>query len=75
MDETFYVSQFVKGLKNEIQYAVISQLPTIVDKAQLLAQIQQDIIDNGGMKFTKQPVVGRLRGGNRAEGKGVEVGG
>jgi hypothetical protein len=27
------------------------------------------------MKFTKQPVLGRLGGGNRAEGKGVEVGG
>jgi hypothetical protein len=39
----------------------MSQLPAIVDK--------------GGMKFPKQHVVGRLGGGNRAEGKGVEAGG
>jgi hypothetical protein len=39
MDETFYVSQFVKGLKNEIQYPIMSQLPATVHIAQLLAQV------------------------------------
>lgn len=41
---------------------------------QLLPQVQQHIIDKRGMKFIKQPSVGRLGGGNRAEGKGVDMG-
>jgi hypothetical protein len=39
MDETFYVTQFIRGMKIDIQYAVMSQLPATVDRAQLLAQV------------------------------------
>jgi hypothetical protein len=38
----------------------MSQLPATIDRAQLLAQVQQYIIDKGGMKFVKQPNVNRL---------------
>ncbi|KAK3132522.1 hypothetical protein QOZ80_6AG0523620 [Eleusine coracana subsp. coracana] len=43
LDEIFFVTQFMKGLKPEIQNPVLSQLPTMVDKAVLLASIQQDL--------------------------------
>ena len=40
LGETFFVSQFIKGLKGELQGYVMAQLPWPVDCAILLAQIQ-----------------------------------
>jgi hypothetical protein len=43
-DEQFYVSQFIKGLKSEIRAAVESQVPEFVERAILLALVQQDVL-------------------------------
>jgi len=42
-DETFFVSQFLKGLKSEIRLPVASQIPETLDRAMLLAHVQQDL--------------------------------
>jgi hypothetical protein len=42
-DETYCVTQFVRGLKFEIQSVVEVQLPSTVDRAILLAQTQQEV--------------------------------
>lgn len=46
-DETYFVTQFVRGLKFEIQGVVEVQLPTTVDRAILLAQTQQEVLERG----------------------------
>lgn len=38
----YSVTQFVQGLKPDIQNVVQVQLPTTIDKAMLLAQLQQE---------------------------------
>ncbi|GJN24779.1 hypothetical protein PR202_gb12542 [Eleusine coracana subsp. coracana] len=43
LDETFFVTQFIKGLKPELQGNVLGQVPSTVDRAALLAKLQQDI--------------------------------
>jgi hypothetical protein len=40
-DEIFFVSHFVNGLKDDIKQVEQTQLPESIDKASLLAQIQQ----------------------------------
>jgi hypothetical protein len=40
-DEQFYVSQFIKGLKHGIRAAAESQVPETVERASLLALVQQ----------------------------------
>jgi hypothetical protein len=42
-DDTFFVSQFLKGLKPEIRLPVASQIPETLDRAILLAHVQQDL--------------------------------
>lgn len=42
-DDTFLVSQFLKGLKAEIRLPVASQIPETLDRAMLLAHVQQDL--------------------------------
>jgi hypothetical protein len=44
MDEIFFVTQFVKGLKDEIQGPVLCQIPTTVNRVVLLAQLHQDVL-------------------------------
>jgi hypothetical protein len=46
-DETYFVTQFIRGLKFEIQSVVEVQLPSTVDKAILLAQTQQEVLERG----------------------------
>lgn len=53
LDETFFVSRFIKGLKGKLQGHVLAQLPRIVDRAILLAQIQQEVVEMNKMKFLK----------------------
>jgi ribosomal protein L32 len=43
-DEQFYVSQFIRGLKSELRAAVESQVPETVERAILLALVQQEIL-------------------------------
>jgi hypothetical protein len=42
--DLFFASQFVNGLKEEIEYTVQSQVPEDVDIVVLLAKIQQTIV-------------------------------
>ncbi|XP_071676898.1 uncharacterized protein [Lolium perenne] len=42
-DDTFLVSQFLKGLKAEIRLPVASQNPETLDRAMLLAHVHQDL--------------------------------
>lgn len=50
LDEIFFVTQFVHDLKPDIQNAVQVQLPTTVDKAMLLAQLQQEVLERSKYK-------------------------
>ena len=45
MGDTYFVSQFIKGLKPEIRYPVQGQVPGTMEKAMMLAKIQQTIQD------------------------------
>jgi hypothetical protein len=53
-DETFFVSQFLKGLKPEIRLSVASQIPETLDRAVLLAHVQQDP-QSQPRKWNQQP--------------------
>jgi hypothetical protein len=44
-DDLFFTSQFISGLKDELRGAVQAQLPDSVDKASMLAKIQQQVLD------------------------------
>lgn len=52
-DEMFFVSQFVKGLKFEIQGPVLAQVPHDLDRAMLLAQLQEQVQDQSRQKHSK----------------------
>jgi hypothetical protein len=43
-DEQFYVSQFIRGLKSEIRGLVESQVPQTVERAILLALVQEEVL-------------------------------
>lgn len=43
MGDTYFISQFIKGLKPNICYAVQGQVPETMEKAVRLAKIQQTI--------------------------------
>lgn len=43
-DEQFYVSQFIRGLKSEIRGLVESQIPETVERAILLALVQEEVL-------------------------------
>jgi hypothetical protein len=44
-DEQFYVSQFIRGLKTEIRATVEAQVPETVERAGLLALVQQEVLN------------------------------
>ena len=52
-DEEFFVSQFLKGLKNDIRAVVQIQVPDKMTKAVMLAKIQQKILDRSRTKSQK----------------------
>jgi hypothetical protein len=70
LDDAFLVNQFILGLKHEMQGAVMAQLSTIVDRAVLLAQVQQEIMDRSRSRFSKPVMTNRSGGTGRSEGKG-----
>jgi hypothetical protein len=43
-DEQFFISQFIKGLKSQIQGAVEAQVPDNVERAILLALVQHEVL-------------------------------
>jgi hypothetical protein len=57
-DDTFFVSQFVKGLRTDIGTGVQAHVPRTVDQAVLLAKRQQFVLDKGkqqGSRSSTQP--------------------
>ena len=53
LGEMFFVTQFIKGLTPEISAAVLSQVPNTMQRAIMLACIQQQLIDKGKLKSSK----------------------
>lgn len=43
LDEVLFVTQFINGLKPEVQCLVLSQVSSTVDRIAPLAKLQQDI--------------------------------
>jgi hypothetical protein len=58
LGDMFFVSQFMKGLKPELKGSVMSQVLALVDKAILLAKIQEKLQEKGKFKATK-PAMGK----------------
>jgi len=54
-DEMFFTPQYVRGLKDEIRSMVEPQMPTIVQKASILAKIQQKLVDRNKGKSNRIP--------------------
>jgi hypothetical protein len=52
--DLFFTSHFVNGLKDEVRGLVQAQLPDSVDRASMLAQIQQQVVDKGKFRQAKQ---------------------
>ncbi|WVZ71682.1 LOW QUALITY PROTEIN: hypothetical protein U9M48_020237 [Paspalum notatum var. saurae] len=53
MDEVYFVSQFMRGLKPELRYGVHSQMPETVEKAIMLAKIQQKLLEEPKAKMAR----------------------
>lgn len=51
MSETYFVSHFINGLKAEIRYPVQGQVPPTMERAIMLAKIQQKIQEKGKENF------------------------
>jgi hypothetical protein len=76
LDETFFVTQFIYGLKLEIQSVVQMHQPATVDKAVLLAQMQQEVLEKSRPRGVRQGYVPKqYQPGNKGEGKVQPVGG
>ncbi|KAK1678256.1 hypothetical protein QYE76_039104 [Lolium multiflorum] len=52
-DEQFFVSQFIKGLKSELRAAVESQVPETLERAFLIARVQQEVQDDVRTRGTR----------------------
>ena len=53
MSDTHFISQFMKGLKPEIRFAVQGQVPYSMERAVMLAKIQEQIQEKNKSKFIK----------------------
>lgn len=53
LDEMFFITQFVKGLSADISAGVQAQVSDTMDRAVLLAKIQQQLLDKGKHKSSK----------------------
>jgi len=71
-DDTFFVSQFVKGLKLDISAGVRTQVPRDVDQAILLAKIQEQVQERGKNKWNKNASPQKFQSsGFKGDGKSV----
>jgi hypothetical protein len=69
-DEQFFVSQFIKGLKNELRASVESHMPETLERAILLARVQEEVLAEAKPWAPKQhqfarnePTVARMDAG------------
>jgi len=51
LGEMFFTTQFLKGVKPELSNVVQSQVPEIVERAMLLAKIQQQVVDKSKTRW------------------------
>lgn len=73
-DEIFFVSQFVRGLKDELRSQVQSQAPESVDRASYLAKIQQHVLEKGKNRYSKSLALQRPNATNtRPDNKPMPV--
>jgi hypothetical protein len=73
MGEPFFVTQFVWGLKFEIQNVVQVQVPTTMNRAILLAHMQQEVLDRSKTRSIKSAGMVRQQPYQvRMEEKGVQ---
>jgi hypothetical protein len=49
-DKQFFISQFIKGLKSEICGTVESHVPQTLERAFLLARVQQEVLEESRSK-------------------------
>jgi hypothetical protein len=77
LGDLFFVTQFIKGLKMEIGSVVQAQIPETMQRAILLARIQQQVLDRGktrnyrtapAFKQIQQSVKNDTKTGNQANG-------
>lgn len=52
-DELFFASKYVEGLKEEIKATVEPQVPVTVDRAAVIAKIQQRTLERGRQKYNR----------------------
>jgi hypothetical protein len=52
-DTVFFIAQFTRGLKPEISVAVQSQLPGTMERAVILAKIQQQLMEKTKYRFSR----------------------
>jgi hypothetical protein len=52
-DDMFFTSHYVNGLKGDIKGVVQSQMPESVDRASMLAKVQQQNLERSKTKHTR----------------------
>jgi hypothetical protein len=52
-DDMFFTLHFINGLKEDIRGSILSQLPESVDRASMLAKIQQQILERQKSKTSR----------------------
>lgn len=69
-DDMFFTPQYISGLKDEIRSSVEPRTPTTVDKAALIANIQQGVLESSKSKYQRnqQPPMQQPRVDNRPQG-------
>lgn len=50
-DPLFFATQYVRGLRDDIRAVVEPQVPTTVEKAAVIARIQQKVVDRQKLKY------------------------
>jgi len=59
LGELYFTTQFVKGLKSDIRGGVQCQVPDSVNRAILLARVQQQVLDSTKFRYPKSSVSGK----------------
>lgn len=52
-DENFFIAQFIKGLKAELRGMVEAQVPETLERAYLLARVQQEVLEDNRLRAPK----------------------
>jgi len=60
LGEMFFVTQFIKGLLPGISAAVLSQVPDTMQRATMLARIQQQLLDQGKLSPVNFRILARV---------------